>query len=397
MSMRLHVYPLDAVRFFAAFCVLAFHLGFYAWAAPHSTVGTMYHDAGDFTPLAPFTWFGWVGVEIFFVISGFVIANSANSSSPIRFAKSRALRLYPAVWFCALLTFAAWIVFAGEPWTELLSRLARSASLWVTGPWIDAVYWTLAVEMMFYLLIFVVLLWRRFALLPWVALALVLAPGAFLIAGAAGGDALTATPVWRALSAMGDLLLLRHGAFFAVGMLMWLSSLRGLRRSELATLAAGVIVCCFEIYLRAQGMNRGETETHMVMSPAIPMAVWLVMLGLMFMFARAPQKFEPRSKTVQALLQHVGKMTYPLYLTHAVVGSGLMRFLIGNGVNAWMALAIATVAMLAMASFVAQFVEPAIRRVLRVTLEHIETAMRRTPVLAFLFVPGGAVAGKAVS
>ena len=300
LFMRLHVYPLDAVRFFAAFSVLAFHLGFYAWAAPHSTVGTMYHDAGDFTPLAPFTWFGWVGVEIFFVISGFVIANSANSSSPIRFAKSRRCGSIPPSGSapCGLM-FAGWIVFDGAAWSELLSRLARSASLWVTGPWIDAVYWTLAVEMMFYLLIFVVLLWRRFALLPWVALSLVVATGAYLIAGAAGGDALSATTAWRALSAIGDLLLLRHGAFFAVGMLMWLSSSRGLRRLELATLAAGVIVCCFEIYLRAQGMNRGETETHMVMSPAIPMADWLVMLGLMSSCLRAPRRSSSRARRLR--------------------------------------------------------------------------------------------------
>src|SRR5258706_15154943 len=50
---------------------------------------------------APFTWFGWGGVEIFFVISGFVIANSASRSSPTEFLLGRALRLYPAVWVCA--------------------------------------------------------------------------------------------------------------------------------------------------------------------------------------------------------------------------------------------------------------------------------------------------------
>ena len=42
---------------------------------------------------APFTWFGWVGVEIFFVISGFVIANSATQSSPGAFRLGRVLRL----------------------------------------------------------------------------------------------------------------------------------------------------------------------------------------------------------------------------------------------------------------------------------------------------------------
>ena len=59
----------------------------------------------QFPAAAVFTWFGWVGVEVFFVISGFVIANSASKTSPIEFLISRALRLYPAVWVCSTATF----------------------------------------------------------------------------------------------------------------------------------------------------------------------------------------------------------------------------------------------------------------------------------------------------
>ncbi|MBS0250746.1 MAG: acyltransferase family protein, partial [Proteobacteria bacterium] len=81
--MRAHIYPLDAVRFFAALCVMLFHLGFYDWASTNSVVGQMFANSTSFPQAAPYTSFGWVGVEIFFVISGFVIANSANNSSPI--------------------------------------------------------------------------------------------------------------------------------------------------------------------------------------------------------------------------------------------------------------------------------------------------------------------------
>lgn len=392
--MRLHVYPLDAVRFFAAFCVLAFHLGFYAWAAPHSTVGRMYHGAAAFPDLASWTWFGWVGVEIFFVISGFVIANSANSSSPIRFAKSRALRLYPAVWICAFLTLAAWIMIDGAAWRPLIGEMVRSLSLWVGGPWIDAVYWTLAIEMMFYLLIFLVLLSRRFALLPWVALALVVGPGLYLTLTVVAGAAMTGNAGWRVFTDWADFLLLRHGAFFGVGIMMWLSSVRGLRPWEWAATILGAAVCCLEIYLRARGMSMGEVETQFSMPPAIPILIWLAVLALMFTFARAPQHFEPRSGAAKALLQHAGKMTYPLYLTHAVLGAGLMRALIASGVDPWITLALVTVAMLLLASVIAEIAEPAVRKMLRAVLEQVEKAMRRAPALAFLFAPGGAVAGK---
>jgi exopolysaccharide production protein ExoZ len=67
-----------------------------------------------FHPLAQFTWFGWVGVEVFFVISGFVITNSARGASPIEFLKGRVLRLYPAAWICATLSLFALIFIAGD-------------------------------------------------------------------------------------------------------------------------------------------------------------------------------------------------------------------------------------------------------------------------------------------
>src|SRR5262245_1362248 len=81
-----HIYGLDIVRFFAAVSVAAFH---FTWQNPSAI-----HAA---------PW-GWVGVEIFFVISGLVIARSARDSSPARFIAGRFLRLYPAAWVCAVLS-----------------------------------------------------------------------------------------------------------------------------------------------------------------------------------------------------------------------------------------------------------------------------------------------------
>ena len=46
--MRTHVYPLDAVRFFAAFSVMFFHLSFYSWASKDSVVGHMLNHATAF-------------------------------------------------------------------------------------------------------------------------------------------------------------------------------------------------------------------------------------------------------------------------------------------------------------------------------------------------------------
>ncbi|MGD5438086.1 hypothetical protein QUS99_22630, partial [Xanthomonas citri pv. citri] len=106
--MKSHLPLLDPLRFAAALGVAIFPQIFWSWAWVSIGVpGFERHVAADvlYPSAAPFTWFGWVGVEIFFVISGFVIANSASQASPGEFLLGRALRLYPAVWVCATATF----------------------------------------------------------------------------------------------------------------------------------------------------------------------------------------------------------------------------------------------------------------------------------------------------
>ncbi|HYD73084.1 MAG TPA: acyltransferase [Candidatus Binatia bacterium] len=387
--MRLHVYPLDAVRFFAAFSVLAFHLAFYSWAAPASTVGSMFEKAAPYPLLAPWTWFGWVGVEVFFVISGFVIANSANNASPMAFLKSRVLRLYPAAWICAFITLAAWLLIDGATWERLSGGFLHSVTLWVEGPWIDGVYWTLAVEMAFYALIFILLVSTRFSRLPWFACALTLYSAVFLAARLLFDAALPNMP-WQMLIAHENLLLLRYGVFFAVGIFMWLSHVRPLRAWEWCVVGLGVIACCGEIYLRSAELAGEETHAAVTMAPIIPTALWLGILLLMFAFAQAPERFTPKSGRAKGLLEHLGKMTYPLYLTHSVVGAGIMRLLIEAGVHRWTALAMAASAMLLTASLIALAFEPAVRAMLRAVWSRVERALRLR-ALAFLFKSGGAV------
>src|SRR5712675_1260110 len=96
---------------------------FYSWAGASigAPQGFEQFFAADvqFPNAAPYTWFGWVGVEIFFVISGFVIANSASKSSATEFLVGRALRLYPAVWVCATATLLVLVLFGSGPTPRL--------------------------------------------------------------------------------------------------------------------------------------------------------------------------------------------------------------------------------------------------------------------------------------
>jgi peptidoglycan/LPS O-acetylase OafA/YrhL len=94
---RRYLAGLDALRFCAAMMVMMYHLSFWIWAGPDQTQ-VRYPWA------APFTWFGFIGVEVFFTLSGFVIAYSAESATPFSFAASRLGRLVPGSLICASLT-----------------------------------------------------------------------------------------------------------------------------------------------------------------------------------------------------------------------------------------------------------------------------------------------------
>lgn len=105
---------------------------------------------------------GWLGVELFFMISGFVIFMTLGKcQSFAEFIGRRWLRLFPAMLVCSLLIFAtAWFFWdrpLGKPgWNDLLPGLTFIQPewwSWVLGApqrSLENSFWTLFVEVKFY-------------------------------------------------------------------------------------------------------------------------------------------------------------------------------------------------------------------------------------------------------
>jgi exopolysaccharide production protein ExoZ len=97
---------------------------------------------------------GFAGVDVFFVISGFIMAyTSANDSGAgpgVAFVKRRLARIYSGYWpfYVLALALFAWVSRDHLDNADLF----RSAILWPSGRNLIQVSWTLIYEMYFYLL-----------------------------------------------------------------------------------------------------------------------------------------------------------------------------------------------------------------------------------------------------
>ncbi|MDT3251092.1 acyltransferase [Serratia sp. root2] len=145
---------LDYGRLFAALMVVLFHYTFNG--INNGKVYTI-----DFIPhLSEITKYGYLGVELFFMISGYVIFYSAKNRTAAKFASSRVTRLYPAYWFAVIFTsifayFLGGSMMSTNLSTVLVNLTMLQSLLGVEN--VDGVYWTLIFELKFYLLIFALL------------------------------------------------------------------------------------------------------------------------------------------------------------------------------------------------------------------------------------------------
>ncbi|WP_246264472.1 acyltransferase family protein [Aromatoleum toluvorans] len=138
---------LDYGRFFAAIIVVLFHYTFNGIA--NGKITSISHIAA----VIELSKYGYLGVELFFMISGYVIFFSARSGAASRFAVGRAVRLYPAYWFAVLFTSFFALQWGGDLMSvgprQVLANLSMLQSFFGV-PHVDGVYWTLLFEVTFY-------------------------------------------------------------------------------------------------------------------------------------------------------------------------------------------------------------------------------------------------------
>lgn len=145
---------LDGLRMVACVLVMLFHYAFRGAAADDLTTVSLPSISGVAK-------YGFLGVQLFFMISGFAIAFSAERRTVVSFAIARLIRIYPGFLICMCASSALALAFADKgyvvSWRRWAANLAINAPYFDQG-FVDGVYWSLVYEVKFYALFGVLLL-----------------------------------------------------------------------------------------------------------------------------------------------------------------------------------------------------------------------------------------------
>jgi len=257
-----HLYSADYIRALASLAVALFHLG------------------GKVLPVLKW---GWLGVELFFVLSGFIICRAMPKGYRLamsgKFILRRIVRIEPAYLISLLLLIALNYVMIARYSPDPVQMLLHIGYLngFFNRPFLSPVYWTLGVEFQYYLFIaFFFPLLSGFAG-KWFILVLTLLPVFLPMPG----------------NTLGGLF-----PFFGLGIYCYLYSSAKLPMVQFLLFTAACVAC-------------GIRHSGVVPALAGLAGVLLLLLPL----------------KSNRLVTFFSKISFSLYLTHDSVGSWLVIFL----------------------------------------------------------------------
>lgn len=303
VSKNIHFSLLDGARFFAAFWVMNFH--YFFWVGPYGT----------------FQWYryGNLGVQLFFIISGFVIVQSLQGKTLKAFATSRFIRLFPLFWVLCTITYVLTLVIPHDTARLVFTEYVRSMTMLGdvfngvigTARLIDPSYWTLTIELIFYIGIGLFVFLFSYKNIR------------YFLAG------------WLIVSALTyvfhiddnfyiKLLLVRHASYFIFGSALALITMKQAKHvyEKYFDRILLVLSALFSLAIHVRGLpsymtprsydNTVVTIILMVFFIAVPILVYL-------------SRYIKNPRIINGLII-AGGITYPLYLIHQTIGTLVINY-----------------------------------------------------------------------
>jgi peptidoglycan/LPS O-acetylase OafA/YrhL len=292
--------------------------------------------------------YGFTGVDLFFMISGFVILMSLeNIKSWKDFVFRRAIRLYPAYWVAVILT-AILLVYLGFEHYNSRYLIKSVANLTMFQPFLlqehlDNSYWTLIVEMHFYIIMLILYRLRMLKRIEVIC-------SIFLVALLAVGTYLRYYPpsiptLW---------IIYRYAAIiicfpsFAAGIVYYKIMTEQVTAKRLLLLA----LCLVTTY------SFGTTDPRVLLVKPFNYYLILVLFNVIFfLFVKSKLKF-----IVNKITLFYGAVSYSIYLINGTICFKLFPLLMAKHVEFWPS-AILTLGVLTALSFlITKFIENPVQR-----------------------------------
>jgi peptidoglycan/LPS O-acetylase OafA/YrhL len=338
---------LDLLRFLASLGVVLLH---FTYSMPRVA-----HIGPAFPALGGIFRYGYLAVDLFFMISGFVVVKSARHKSLSQFVVARVARLYPAYWLSCGLTFVGlhFMSSGAASWRQLLLNLTMLQEFF-GQPSLNGVYWSLTYELTFCFLVGLLIAGRLWpllfpVLLGWLAYTLVAGP----------------LPPPHLFS---FLLIPKHSAYFIAGMLFYVLQAR--RHAAWPVLLA--LVAAFALAMRSDRAERQLAQQFFHDAP-LNSFVTAGVIALFFLVLYLVLVREWRLPAHPAW-GWLGSLTYPLYLLHGL-GAAVLGPLAGRA-NAYLLLGGALVLVLLLARTAHTLVERPLGRWLGRRLPQLGAVVR---------------------
>ena len=348
---------LDRMRGGAALAVVLFH---YFHKGPKE--GWMLTQ--PIAVLSDIASYGYLGVHLFFMISGYVIMMTAQHSSLRLFMASRVSRLVPAFWICALLTvLIEWSVasapFHLESWPQWWANMTLVPS-WFGQPAIDGAYWSLASEINFYL---------------WVALLIALGQLARIETILLFWLGLSCVNALRPMYPLQLYLNVHWAPLFASGAFFFLVRQSGWTRLRRLAIGLALVLACAYAW-RENGSLGGWQDLLSLSHGRNHLAVMALVMAFFAAFLRLANSSQVSAPTSGS--EWMGRLTYPLYLIHQNAGYALFNAAVALGWVAAIGRGWISLGLIVLSLGLAWLVNVAVEQRCGPALRHLIAGQRRT-------------------
>lgn len=317
---------LDCLRGLAALAVVLFHFTYgYDFGLKIMSDDKFYFRYGN------------LGVQLFFLISGFVIFMTLDKTKNAKdFLVSRFSRLYPAYWASIIITVTVTTLLE-VPFQEGIFSVKQVIvnftmfQFWFKIKDVDGAYWTLAIELTFYIIMLLVFLFKKLNYIIWICLIWLVLSVCF---------AAFEIPLGNYIKAI---LILRFAPLFVGGIVFYLLKNKPM---DIFLHILILLSLCTEYYLLYQ-----------LDSDGLVYCIISFFYVIFYLFI-----YDKLGFISNKFLVFLGSISYSLYLIHENIGFGIIYWLKKIADIQLFYLPISIVLVISLASFITFYIErPALK------------------------------------